>query len=158
MNLNSLLSNLDNFNINLQLPEVDIFPAIPAFLGVQAGQQLNHVTVNAQELFNMEFEKTFEKVISEALLSIGTPLNDAEYYFQTRAGWLNANPAVICVLPDADLPEERLKVVAFAKEGWISQKTAIKAIERFKAALKKQGTGFDEKNILPLTRLDKPVS
>ena len=139
-----------------KIPDAMFTYAIPSFLGVQAGQSLNDLTVFAEEFYG--FDRSDKKEISDCLNKIGSPLDGDGLSYQTRAGWLNANPAVLCV---PDLPDFNktgtVRAVAFAKEGVINQKTALKAVKRFEKSLQNIGAKFSSKNIVPLTRLDTTV-
>jgi len=155
MHLNRLLDLLEQFDPGFKLPDIIDMPVIPSFLGVQAGQSLNHLTVHVQEFYN--FNTLDKKTLETALNSIGSVLTEKGYYFKTRAGWLNANPAVILVSADGEPLIKCLKVICFAKEGLINQKTATKAIKRFETALKNQRSEFFVKTIIPLNRLGTTV-
>jgi hypothetical protein len=111
------------------------------------------LTVFEEEFFGFDWQDKQE--IINALKKIGSPVAEDGLSYRTRAGWLNANPAVICVPDLPDFNEKgTLRVVAFAKEGLISQKTALKAVKRFDKSLKDIGVKFSSKTVVPLTKLD----
>lgn len=58
-----------------------------------------------------------------------------------------------------DIVDESHKatIIAFAKEGLISQKTALKVIGRYKSALERLDVYCSAKTILPLTRMVRPI-
>jgi hypothetical protein len=156
MQFSQLFESLTEMDIAFNIPESIYAFAMPAFLGVQAGQSLNDITVFAVEFYGFDCQD--KKEISDCLNKIGSPLAEDGLSYRTRAGWFNANPAVICV---PDLPDFNqtgtFRAVAFAKEGFINQKTALKAVDRFKKSLQDIGAKFSSKNIVPLTRLDSTV-
>jgi len=139
--------------LDLGLDLTDPLPAAPGFLGARAGQALNHITVCARELtLALEPEQGIHDLVSKAALGVGKPLVKGEtQFYTTRAGWLNANPALLGLFagPDADT----CLVMGLAREGWVNQNTAPKAITRLENALKEMGVNFSLKEVLPWTRL-----
>ena len=159
MDLQRLLNGISELGLNLQLPDNLLLPAAPAFLGVQAGQSLNHVTAYGEVLKDLDFTNAGQFTIQNALKRIGSTINDDAnsplpentFCYKTRAGWFNLNPALICVIPKES---NSLQVIAFAFEGLISQKTAQKALLRFTQALTALGIGYTSENLIPAGRLD----
>jgi|GEM_PF-2677247 len=117
---------------------------LSAKAGVDFGQSFNQQT---------QAEATFEvsgnalKTTKAAAGKIGDLLaeeKDSEsgkqvLAVQTRAGWFNANPAIVVAI----VGEGKVSALAFAKEGLIDQKTAVGAIARFGDALIALGSGED---------------
>lgn len=130
--------------------------AIPSFLGVQAGQSLNDVTVFVAEFY--DFDRLETQQVIDSLKTLGSCLDEESCSYQIRAGWLNANPAMVCFPDLSEFPENGcFKAVAFAKEGVINQKTAFKAVKRLESALHHLGITFRCKNVVPLIRIDATV-
>ncbi|MBN1957777.1 MAG: hypothetical protein JW773_06210 [Desulfuromonadales bacterium] len=156
MQLNQLLKCLPEMDCAFNIPDSMFCFAIPSFLGVQAGQALNDVTVFVAEFY--DFDRLETQQVIDSLKTLGACLDEESCSYKIRAGWLNANPAVVCI-PDLDeFPENgRFKAVAFAKEGFINQKTAFKAVKRLESTLYHIGITFRCKNVVPLTRLDATV-
>ncbi len=152
MNFTKVLEKIKNIDQNLNLSEFNHTPIIPSFIGVQAGQSLNHLTVHASEFYNLE--TVDYKTIEASFNTIGKPIAGQGLFYKTRAGLLNANPALIFTSFNSESSQKNFTVFCLAKEGWINQKTATKAIKRFEMAISHQGVSFKIKTIIPLTRLD----
>lgn len=139
----------------------ELASAVPAYLGVRAGQRLNRVTVSAESLTDFNTGQLWDRHLPQALASIGRVIEvegpaareSLILCARTRAGWLNLNPALLCVVDTGRDGAASLQVCAFAKEGWISQRTAPGAIGRFKRALDLQGIAFRTETIIPLAPL-----
>ncbi len=156
MQFSKLLEGLKDIDSGFKIPDAMFTFAIPSFLGVQAGQTLNDLTVFVEEFYNFDLPQ--KEVIVKCLNKIGTPIDEEGFSYQTRAGWFNANPAVICVPDLQELSETgNFRAAAFAREGFINQKTAFKAVKRFEKSLGDTGAGFSSKTVVPLTRLDSTV-
>ncbi|WDP90885.1 MAG: hypothetical protein HUN04_14760 [Desulfobacter sp.] len=150
---------VDKLGIGIDTPW--IVSALPSAMGARAGQQLNEMTVYAERLSNLSMPPDGEQALDDALRAIGNPMdNDASFQGRkggcgvlTRAGWFNANPALVFFARN-ETKNMEATIMALAKEGWISQKTAPKAVLRFKKALIRQGIEFIATPILPLTRIE----
>jgi hypothetical protein len=154
MNIGTLIDLLKSYNVSLPVSGALGSFLAPAFLGARAGQSLNHLTVCVEELSELVLPASDPDVFITAANRIGKPADPSTpFCFTTRAGWLNANPAMICLFPETG--NGKLTIAAFAKEGLISQKTAAKAISRYKTALADSGVTFAAKTRLPLTRMDR---
>ena len=160
MDLKHLLNALPVSGLNMGLSKMVSFPAIPSFLGVQAGQSLNHVTAAGELFSDLDFSNAGDHKIEDALRRIGSAIRDQSlqlpentFFYKTRAGWLNANPAMICVIPCSDDPK-CFQAITLALEGLINQKTAQKALLRFKKAMSNLGIGFCSQELIPPGRLD----
>jgi hypothetical protein len=156
MHLNRLFEYLKDADKAFRIPDAMYSFAIPSFLGVQAGQSLNDLTVFVQEFY--AFARAEKQNITDGLNRVGAIVDEEGLAYKTRAGWFNANPAIICI-PDLNSFSESgaFKAVAFAKEGLINQKTAFKAVKRLEASLLDMGCKFSSKTVIPLTRLNRTV-
>ena len=151
-----LLEGLKDIDSGFKIPDAMFSFAIPSFLGVQAGQALNDLTVFIEEFYNFDLPQ--KEDIVKSLKKIGSPIDEEGLSYRTRAGWLNANPAVICVPDLQDFNGKgNCRVAAFAREGLINQKTAFKAVKRFEKSLQEIGAKFSSKTVVPLIRLDSTV-
>jgi len=153
MEMSEIIEKFTEKGLDLPYLEDMVFPAIPAALGARFGQEMfGQLTVHSEIITGANKTPIARENVLNALGSIGSAVdptvddapNDHFFYFQTRAGWLNANPALICVIDLSD-NQGGLQAAAFAKEGLISQKTALKAVARFKKALAGQGIEFTDK-------------
>lgn len=96
-----------------------------------------HVTISLQKNLRLSMI-----TIIEALSSIGTLIDGSKYtdYPVVLAccgsGYANMNPAIVCVeFVQIDNEQTDLYISAYAKEGLIKQKTAIKAIKKLKSII-----------------------
>ena len=150
MNLDRLISCLKAYGCDVTPPDAVGSSSVPSFLGVRAGQSLNHLTVYARHYSDAALP---DQAIERSLGSIGSALASDASLYRTRAGWLCANPAVIWVTePNQDMLSG-FAAISFAREGLLNQKTAVGAVRRFENALKNQGGHFSAKTVIPLTRM-----
>ena len=106
--------------------------------GAAFGQRFNACTEASLD-FDVASVNDPASLIAEAAARIGRLefAGDDEqgshrfFVIGTRAGWLNLNPAYVIVA----LAGERLRAVAVAREGLISQRTAEGAVRRFAEAI-----------------------
>lgn len=124
MQLKQLLSGIKEKAPSIQLSKITETAAIPSFLGVQAGQSLNQLTVYAKRFQGVD---TLEKrILAGAVCQIGSFIENQTDVIKTRGGWIN-------------------------------QKMAKKAIQRFDRALEQQDIGFSADTVISLTRLDSTI-
>lgn len=154
MRFDHLFSTLDNSPINQSLQGLEGFPLIPAFLGAQAGQTLNHLTIHGIKIYQLKSDPPAKKAVQKALSAIGSPIDDDAWYYKTRGGWLNANPAVICALPFEKDGEDGFQIISIAREGLINQKTVVKVMKRFETALRQQDVAFLSDILIEMSRLE----
>jgi len=116
--------------------------ALAAGSGVDFGQNFNKLT-QAEGVFALQGDAP--AIVRAALELIGEVVaeqadsgtGDYAMAGQTRAGWLNANPAILIGVVGKD----QVQVIALAKEGLINQKTAPGALQRFASALAMESGG-----------------
>lgn len=139
---------------------------LPAYMGASFGQQLNKLTSAAVSLSDFDKDLMSSQKMVEAIGAVGIVMAEADgpeeegtdddfvLWARVRAGWLNANPALVAVIDGRKAGAGTIQVAAFAKEGFISQKTATGAIRRIERALENRGIAFKSETIVPQTVLD----
>jgi len=154
--LERLTNIFDKLGIEMVTPLID--SVLPSALGARTGQKLNKITVWEEKLSDLSMPPFGEQAVHDALRAIGSPIDNEEAFkvptrgcgVLTRAGWFNANPALVFFVLN-DTRSTEATIMALAREGWISQKTAPKAALRFKKALAGQGVVFNSAPILSST-------
>jgi|GEM_PF-2255779 hypothetical protein len=162
MKISDLTAHITSNGLDLPSLGPSLGATLPAYLGASFGQQFNKLTTTLVSLSG--FNDLKQRHLLKAIGTIGSVLEDIAHapnethlndlsvlWAQVRAGWFNANPSLLVVVDGQKDRLESIEVMAFAKEGFISQKTAPGAIRRFEQALRKQEFDFDTETIVPLT-------
>jgi len=105
---------------------------LAARAGAVFGQSFNKLT-QAEQAFAVPGDaiqavrQAFQRIGKIAAEEVDDSAGQCVLATQTRAGWLNANPALLIAV----IEKQNVQAVVLAKEGLIDQKTAAGALRRF---------------------------